>query len=429
MLTKRPPSAFVQFLHSETTGGILLLIASAAALFAANSNLHEWYEHFRHLTVAIDFGEWTLSYALDHWINDGLMVVFFFLVGLEIKREILVGELSSPKKAALAVFAALGGMLIPAAIYAVINVNHPEMLKGWGIPMATDIAFALGVLSLLGKRVPFSLKIFLAALAIVDDLGAILVIAVFYTNQLDLTAFALSLLCVGVSFLYARRGGRRGPVFFVIGVLCWYFMLRSGIHATIAGVLMALTVPTRIRVDLDDLNHRLQLDVKEHGFELNQSDLLHMERIVQQAESPLHRFERFLHPWVGFAIMPLFAFFNAGVVLPTTTEGLIDSPEVQGIFFGLVFGKAIGVIGASWLAVKFKVAELPEGVNWASMVGIGFLAGLGFTMSLFIAVLAFSDAPDLLEEGKIAILAGSITAAVIGASIMLWSTRKSRVSG
>ncbi len=413
-------SAFNRFLHSQTAGGIVLIITSLIAFLLANSSLWEEYDHFSHIHFSLNMPKWHLDLGLAHWVNDGLMVIFFFVVGLEIKREILVGELSTPKKASLAVFGALGGMIVPATIYAIINARSPNTLGGWGIPMATDIAFAIGILSLLGRRVPITLKVFLTALAIVDDLGAIIVIALFYTEQFAAGALGMSLLVAFASWLYGRFGGTRGGVFALLTIACWYFILQSGIHATISGVLMALTIPIRQKYDIHDINRHLGHNFRDETFELKEEHLEALERVVRNAESPLHRFERKLHPWVVFMIMPIFAFFNAGVHMPEDGGlSLIGEPHVLGIIFGLVLGKPIGVIGACWISVRLGIAALPDRVDWKAMIGVGCLAGLGFTMSLFIAVLGFDRESAYLPEAKLAILCSSIFATCLG-SFLLW---------
>lgn len=406
------------FLHSQTASGLVLLVTSAFAFYLANSEFWETYNHISHTHVSLSLSDWELDLDINHWVNDGLMVLFFFLVGLEIKREILVGELSDRRKAALPVFAAVGGMVVPALIYTLFNIFSSSTLGGWGVPMATDIAFVIGVLSILGKRVPISLKVFLICLAIVDDLGAILVIALFYTEEFHLTSLLASLLFVAASMGYNKLNGTRGPVYAILAVGCWYFMLKSGIHATIAGVLMAFTIPIRRKYDLKEINHLICKRVHEHSFELQREDIDTMESVIRNTESPLQRFERNLHPWVGFLIMPLFAFFNAGVHLPTHLNlSLIFEPHVLGIFLGLFLGKPMGVLVACMMAVKYGWAALPTGVNWRAMIGVACLAGLGFTMSLFISVLAFDPGSATLQEAKLGILAASISAMLIGAPL------------
>lgn len=412
------------FLHSQTASGLVLLVVSVFAFLLANSDFWESYDAFSHTHVSLTLAEWSLDLGLSHWVNDGLMVLFFFLVGLEIKREILVGELSDRRKAALPVFAALGGMVVPALIYALFNLISPETRSGWGVPMATDIAFVIGVLSLLGKRVPLSLKVFLICLAIVDDLGAIIVIALFYTEEFHLLALLASLAFVGLSFGYNKLNGTRGPVYALLCMGCWYFMLKSGIHATIAGVLMAITIPIRRKYNLNEINATIHRRVKEDYFILRREDVDALESVIRNTESPLQRFERNLHPWVGFFIMPVFAFFNAGVHLPTHLSfALIFEPHVLGIFLGLFLGKPIGVLLACMIAIKFGWASLPTGVNWKAMIGVAYLAGLGFTMSLFISVLAFDPGSVELQEAKLGILAASLCAMFVGAPLTWYGLR------
>lgn len=411
-------SAFTSFVHSQTAGGAVLLIVSVIAFILANGPTWEAYDHFSHLHASVQIGLWELDLDFSHWVNEGLMVLFFFLVGLEIKREVLVGELSDPRKASLAVFAAAGGMIAPALLYTLFNLISPDTARGWGIPMATDIAFVIGVLSVLGNRVPTAIKVFLTGLAIVDDLGAIVVIALFYTENFHLVALLMSLTFVFVSYVYAKKGGVNGWIFTMLAVACWYFILESGIHSTIAGVLMAFTIPIRQTYELDELNHQFHMSFLGGDFEIKEHHLETLERIIRKSESPLHRFEHKLQPWVAFLIVPLFAFFNAGVHLPTHFgPGLFLKPHVVGIFFGLVLGKPLGILFISTWAVKRGWASLPDGVNWKSMVGVGFLAGLGFTMSLFISVLAFPEGSTTLQEAKLGILTASITAMLIGAPL------------
>jgi NhaA family Na+:H+ antiporter len=414
------------FLHSQTASGLILLLVSAFAFYLANSDFWESYDAFSHTHVSLSMADWELDLDINHWVNEGLMVLFFFLVGLEIKREILIGELSDRRKAALPVFAAIGGMVVPALVYTLFNVISPETRSGWGVPMATDIAFVIGVLSILGKRVPLSLKVFLVCLAIVDDLGAIIVIALFYTEEFHLMSLLASLVFVGLSLGYNKWEGTRGPVYAVLCLGCWYFMLESGIHSTIAGVAMAFTIPIRRKYKLNEINAMMHKRVKEDYFILRNEDLDAMERVIRNAESPLQRFEGNLHPWVGFLIMPVFAFFNAGVHLPTHLNlSLIFEPHVLGIFLGLFLGKPMGVLIACMLAVKFGWATLPTGVNWKAMIGVACLAGLGFTMSLFISVLAFEPGSVELQEAKLGILAASISAMLVGAPLTWFGLKSS----
>lgn len=407
-------SGFTHFLHSQTASGLILLLVSGFAFYLANSDFWEPYNNISHTHLSLNIADWQLDLDINHWVNEGLMVLFFFLVGLEIKREILIGELSNPRKAALPVIAAIGGMIVPALFYSLFNIFTPETRGGWGVPMATDIAFVIAVLSILGKRVPVALKVFLTCLAIVDDLGAILVIAVFYTEQFHLDALLISMMFVAASAIYGKFNGGNGIIYTILCVGCWYFMLESGIHSTIAGVLMAMTIPIRRRYSLEKINNEFK-SFNHEDEDLREDHLDALERVIKHAESPLSRFENHLHPWVGFLIMPLFAFFNAGVHLPTHLNySLLFEPHALGIFFGLLMGKPIGILLACWFAVAIGWASLPNGVGWKAMIGVSYLAGLGFTMSLFISVLAFEPGTDTLEEAKLAILAASITAMLIG---------------
>ncbi|HXZ24672.1 MAG TPA: Na+/H+ antiporter NhaA [Nitrospiria bacterium] len=374
---------FQDFFRTEAIGGILLLAATVIAMIAANTGLAPVYHRFWETPFRLGVGEFSMKFALHHWINDGLMAVFFFVVGLEIKREVTAGELSAPKKALLPIAAAAGGMLIPASLYAVINMGG-KGLHGWGIPMATDIAFALGVLALLGKRAPTGLLVFLTALAIVDDLGAVLAIAFFYGGRIAPAPLLLSGAVVIILFVLNIAGVRRIATYMVLGVVLWMAFLKSGIHATVAGVLLAFTVPIG----------------------------------AEPMESPLHQLERTLHPWVTFAIMPLFAFANAGVDISWQSFGeAIIHPVTLGVVVGLVLGKQLGVMLCSWLPVRLGWAELPSGVTWRHLSGVSWLAGIGFTMSIFIANLAFED-PHLVDLAKIGILLASLIAGAVGYGVL-----------
>ncbi|MGA0332957.1 MAG: Na+/H+ antiporter NhaA [Kiritimatiellia bacterium] len=411
-------SGFTHFLHSQTASGVILLLVSVFAFYLANSDFWEPYNTISHTHASFSFANWDLDLDINHWVNEGLMVLFFFLVGLEIKREILVGELSNPRKAALPVIAAIGGMIVPALVYSLFNLISPETRGGWGVPMATDIAFVIAVLSVLGKRVPVSLKVFLTCLAIVDDLGAILVIAIFYTEQFHLNALLISMIFVTASWIYGKFNGGNGIIYSILCIGCWYFMLESGIHSTIAGVLMAMTIPIKRRYSVEKINHQFKKSFSTQDYDLKEHHLDALERVIKHAESPLSRFEHIMHPWVGFVIMPLFAFFNAGVHLPTHLNfSLMIEPHALGIFMGLLMGKPIGVLLACRFAVARGWATLPSGVGWRAMIGVSYLAGLGFTMSLFISVLAFEPGTDTLEEAKLAILLASICAMLIGAPL------------
>jgi NhaA family Na+:H+ antiporter len=418
---------FQAFADRASSSGILLIAAAIAALAWANSPWGESYTGLWATKLSIGLGSFSIEEDLTHWINDGLMAVFFLVVGLEIKREILVGELSSPRRAALPLAAALGGAVLPALIYVVITFGT-EGVSGWGIPMATDIAFALGVLALLGKRAPLGLKVFLTALAIVDDIVAVMVIALFYTSNVSWGALA-----VGAAFLIALVAANLAGVgkplpYALLGIGLWLCFLQSGVHATIAGVLMAMTVPASSFIDTGEfLNRsRVLLDRFEQAGERGDAVLCNEERqgtlhalnsANEDVEPPLQELEHTLHPWVVFVIMPLFALANAGVVLGEDFASTLLNPVSLGIVAGLLLGKQFGIILFAWLAVKSGISELPGGVTWLHIYGAAWLAGIGFTMSLFISDLAFADSP-LLDIAKLGILTASLIAGVAGWSII-----------
>lgn len=412
-----------RFFQMEAAGGILLMVSAAIAIIWANSPYAASYFHLWEAHVAIEVGHSMLSMHLLHWINDGLMAIFFLVVGLEIKREVLSGELASPKKAALPIAGAIGGMLVPALIYFGFTAGTPEV-GGWGTPMATDIAFALGVVILLGKRVPAALKVFLVALAIVDDLGAVLVIAFFYTSELSLISLG-----IGGGFLAAliaanRFGVRRPAVYVALGIGLWVAFLQSGIHATIAGVLLALTIPSGRKIGAyafmargKDLVYKYMGSTEPEQKELthDQEHAIHdLETAIKDVSSPLVRMEHALHGWVNFLVMPVFAFANAGVTFVggDITAALL-SHVTLGIVFGLIIGKQLGVFAFSWASVKLGIAEMPSGTTWRQFYGVSALAGIGFTMSLFIATLAFGSG-EALANAKIGILLASLIAGLTG---------------
>lgn len=415
--------AFAEFLHHQSTGGILLFASAVAALVWANGPWKEAYHHLWEHTITLTVDELTLRGTLHHWINDGLMALFFFVVGLELKREVVGGELSRPRDALLPVAAGLGGMLVPAALYLAFN-HSGEAHAGWGIPMATDIAFAVGVMSLLGDRVPTSLKVFLTTLAIADDLGAVLVIAFFYTSDLSLDN-----LLIGMAFLAVLWGGNRlgvrNPWFYALFGIAgmWTAFLLSGIHATIAGVLAAFTIPAETRMDEPAFVARIKrhiaafADLEPNGKPtLSEDQLEVIQRIetdCERAATPLQRLEKALHPLVAFVVMPLFALANAGVELPEDPLGAITSPVALGVGIGLAIGKPLGIVLTVLLLLRLGVGRLGTGVTRSHLVGMGFLAGIGFTMSLFVNELAFAD-PLLREEAKLGILLASLVAGAIG---------------
>jgi NhaA family Na+:H+ antiporter len=418
---------FQDFAHKQSSGGILLIAATLVALVWANSPWGESYAALWHTKLTVGLGEYSLSKDLTHWINDGLMAVFFLVVGLEIKREVLVGELSSVRGAALPVAAALGGAVVPALIYLAINAGT-EGSAGWGIPMATDIAFALGVLALLGEKAPVALKVFLTALAIVDDIVAVLVIALFYTSDISWGALGVGGIFLVALVVANLIGVGRTLVYAVLGVGLWLAFLLSGVHATIAGVLLAFTVPASSFIDPGAFLQRARYvldrfekagEKGEHVLtnEERQATLQALNRAAYELEPPLHELEHALHPWVVFAIMPLFALANAGVVLGGDFAAALLNPVSLGIVAGLVFGKQLGITLFAWLAVKMGLSELPRGISWRQVYGAGWLAGIGFTMSLFISDLAF-DNGDLVDAAKLGILVASVISGVVGWTIL-----------
>jgi NhaA family Na+:H+ antiporter len=413
---------FQQFVETGSIGGIILLVTTAIALVWANSPWAESYVHLWELKLVAGPAEGALEMSLHQWINDALMAVFFLLVGLEIKRELLVGELASPRQAALPIMGALGGMIVPALLYTMVN-GGGRGSAGWGIPMATDIAFALGIITLLGSRVPVGLKVFLTALAIVDDLGAVLVIALFYTASLNVTAMLAAAAALVVLMLLNRLRVVKLLPYLLVGVILWYFVLQSGVHATIAGVVLAMTIPAATRINAPEFSGRArelldEFDRVETGAanvirNRGQQEALHaMDQAASDVNAPLLRLEHMLNRPVAFFIMPLFALSNAGVPLGSVGEALA-TPIAIGILLGLVLGKVIGISAFSWLAVRLGWAALPQHAGWGTLVATAMLGGIGFTMSLFIAGLAFPD-PVMLDEAKIGVLTASTVAGVLG---------------
>ena len=416
---------FEEFIHRETTSGMLLMGCALLALVVANSVLAEAYQHLSHAQIGIRIGGWELEKSLQHWVNDGLMALFFFVVGLELKREILVGELSEPRQALLPIVAAIGGMAVPALIFYAIN---PEGVaaRGWGIPMATDIAFAIGALVLLAHRVPKALITFLVALAIVDDLGAVIVIALFYTETIDWTMLTIAAVLLGMLVSLNFGGFRRPLPYFLLGILLWLALLKSGVHATLAGVLTALTIPARPKYDPDlfsqrvkdliarfDSSHRPGMSIMNN---VEQRAIVQtLENGVKLVETPLQRLEHNMHMPVAFLVIPIFAFFNAGIPLDLGIMGsTLSHPVTLGVMLGLVLGKFIGIAGVSWLALKLGLGQLPAGTSFSQIMGVALLGGIGFTMSIFIAELGFVGQPELLLMAKTGILAASVLAGICG---------------
>ena len=372
------------FMKLEASAGLILMGVAVMAMIAANTALASLYNDVLGTYVTVGVGSFEISKPALLWINDGLMAIFFFLVGLEIKREVLAGELSSFDKAVLPVLAAIGGMLVPALVFVIVNRGAPENLNGWAVPTATDIAFALGILALVGARAPVALKIFLLAIAIIDDLGAIVIIAIFYTSDLSTNALTLSMLGFALAVALNRMGVQRVAPYLIIGVFMWVFVLKSGVHATLAGVLIALTIPLK-RKDGD--------------------------------KALLYRLEHELHPWVAFLILPVFAFANAGVSLRGISVADLLQPLPLGIAAGLFLGKQVGVLAFTWVGVKSGLARLPEGIGWRHVYGVACLTGVGFTMSLFIGSLAFG-ANDTMNAVRLGVISGSVLSGLLGYAVL-----------
>ena len=377
-------SRIQKFMQMEASAGLVLMGVAVLAMIFANTGLAGLYTSVLDTNIRVGIGSFEISKPALLWINDGLMAIFFFLIGLEIKREVLLGELSSFDKAILPIFAAIGGMAVPGLVYVAINWGTPENLVGWAIPAATDIAFALGVLALLGTRAPVALKVFLLAVAIIDDLGAIIIIAIFYTSELSTNALTFSMLGFAAAVALNRMGIQRIAPYIIIGVIMWVFVLKSGVHATLAGVLIALTIP-----------------LKEKNGD----------------KALLYKVEHALHPWVAYMILPIFAFANAGVSLNGLSVSDLTQPLTFGIAAGLFLGKQIGVVAATWIAVKSGIAKLPEGINWLHLYGVACLTGIGFTMSLFVGSLAFG-ADDAINAVRLGVIFGSVLSGILGFVIL-----------
>jgi len=408
------------FIRTEWLGSGVLLAAAVVALVLANSPAADAVHRLWETRITLDLGFVQLSKSMHYWVNDGLMALFFFVVGLEIKREILHGHLSDPRTAALPAAAALGGMVVPALVYVALNAGGPGV-RGWAVPMATDIAFALGVLGLLGRRVPTQLRVFVLALAIVDDLGTILMIAVFYTENIVVGAFGAAALVLAAIVLARILGIRSVPVYALLGFFFWVAILKSGVHATLAGVVLGLLTPARHYYDDRTalevgrrLLARFEAAVERDDHHDIEATLGRLEEVAVGTESPLERLERKVHPWTAFVVLPLFALVNAGVPLsPADVGAAMGSPVALGIVAALVLGKLGGIFLAAWLAVKLRLARLPEGVGWRHVAGAAQLAGIGFTVALFIAELAFVD-EAMMTAAKIGILAASLAAGISG---------------
>jgi len=409
-----------RFLNIESASSVVLLLASATALVLANSPVSEDFLAFWKTPVGFSVGAFDMHHSLKHWINDGLMTLFFFAIGLEVKRELVLGELRDLRAATLPIAAGLGGMLVPAGLYLAFQWGGPAQ-RGWAIPMATDIALVVGCLALLGSRVPRSLRILLLLLAVADDIGAILVVAIGYTNELHLTALGWGIFGIALVVLLQRIGVRSVPVYVLLGVGVWFGFHESGVHATVAGVILGLLTPARPWVSkglmvrfVDKLGGFLQGDSWQDARE-RRAVVGSVEQAARETISPVERLEAALHPWVSFVIMPLFAFANAGVPIDT---GAFTGSVAVAVVVGLCIGKPLGIVLFSWLVVRIGLAKLPEGVSWGILAAGGVLAGIGFTMSLFIAGLALSE--PLLDAAKIGILSGSAMCGVVGMAILFW---------
>jgi Na+:H+ antiporter, NhaA family len=421
---QRIATPFEHFIHAQMTTGLVLMFMTVFALILANSPLADVYSHLFHTKVDFNIGSWRLSHSIHHWINDGLMAVFFFMVGLEIKREVLVGELSNIKVAILPILSAIGGMVFPALIY--LAINQEEIgVNGWGIPMATDIAFAISALVLLGKRIPTTLVTFLVALAIVDDLGAVLVIAIFYTQEINFIALSLAGVMFFVMIAFNRFGIHSILAYFIVGIFMWFFMLESGVHATIAGVIAAMAIPSRPKLTPIDFTHHTKNLLDEYDnypvatdhtmHEKQKAILLNIKDTIDSVGSPSAKLEHNLHLPVSLLIIPLFALANAGISIDFSAIGsTIIEPVSLGIIFGLIFGKVLGIGGVAFLAIKLGVAKLPESSTMSQIFGVAFLGGIGFTMSIFVADLAFIQQNELIFQAKTGILVASLCSGIIG---------------
>ncbi len=423
MLPREPIDRFVDplkcFLHIEAASGVILLVATTVALVFANLPTADGYQGLWNTRLSIGVGSFQMDYALKHWINDGLMAIFFFVIGLEVKRELVMGELQDLRQAILPIAAAIGGMLIPAGAFLLLQWGEPGA-RGWGIPMATDIAFVVGCLAVLGKRIPGSLRVLLLSLAIADDIGAILVIAIGYTASLNLPALAWGAAGIALFPLLMKVGVRNHAIYYILMVLTWVAFHESGIHATIAGVIFGLLTPTRSWITetrLEDIVEKTRHFLMGAGWSTSNERyamLRQMERATRKSMSPLERHETELHPWVGFLIMPIFALANAGV--PIRAADIVD-PVALATALSLFLGKPVGIFLFSFLAVKLGLTRLPEGVTWGAVLGGGFLAGIGFTMALFISGLALSG--PLLDAAKVGVMAGSALSAAVGMSLLI----------
>ncbi len=427
---------FQRFFQIESSGGIVLLLFTILAIFWTNSVFSNSYFNLWEQRITISIFDFTLSESLKNWINDGLMAIFFFVAGLEIKRELMIGELSTGRRASLPVFAAIGGMIVPAVIYILLN-EDPATVDGWGIPMATDIAFSLGILSLLGKRVPVSLKVFLVAFAIVDDLGAVSVIAIFYSSGIHLKYLLIGSGLFLYLVLFNLLKLRIIHIYMVFGWVIWYMFLESGIHPTIAGVMIAFTIPLGRKIKVSTFRRRMDTNLLEFCDDgcndkvtLTDEQLAaidNMESETRKVQSPLQSLEHKLHRFVTYVIIPLFALANAGVIIDNPDISILQHPLTSGIGYSLLIGKSVGIFVFSWIGIKLKLALMPENTKWIHIFGVALIGGMGFTMSIFIANLAF-DIPELLNLSKLGIIAGSFASALLGFLVLPISLKKQNSS-
>ncbi|MDG1527636.1 MAG: Na+/H+ antiporter NhaA [Polaribacter sp.] len=435
MIKKVFLTPFQKFVKIESFSGILLMITTLIALIWANSPYGESYVSIWQYKIGFTTDAFELNKPLILWINDGFMAVFFFLIGLEIKRELLIGELNSVKKIAFPLFGALGGMLVPVLFFIFLNQN-PETFKGWGIPMATDIAFSLAILKLLGNRVPLSLKIFLTAFAIVDDIGAVLVIAVFYSGSLNLMMLLSAVLLLAVLYYLSFKGFYSKFLLVSFGIIVWVLFLKSGIHPTVAGILLAFSVPIRQKIDTSTfIDNLVSITERIKQSAVLDKPILSKEQIEEiddledwtnKYQSPLQHLEHKLHGWVAYFIIPIFALANAGVLISSDVK--LDTALIQNIVICLVLGNSVGISSIVFIAKKLKLVEIPEDINNQQIIGVSFLAGIGFTMAIFIASLAFENSPMYIDSAKVGILIGSLISAVIGYLILRFNKKKKSIT-
>lgn len=430
-MTKKILTVFEKFVKIESLSGILLFSATVVAMVWANSAFSDSYATLWDTKLGFGSDSFGLKKPLILWVNDGLMAIFFFLIGLEIKRELLIGELNTIRKATFPFFAALGGMFVPLGLFLLLNDN-PDTVNGWGIPMATDIAFTLAILKVLGKSIPLSIKIFLTAFAIVDDLGAVLVIAIFYTGGIDWVLLGYALALLAVLFFLSYKSFYSKYVTILVGLVIWTLFLKSGIHPTIAGVLLAFTIPIRQKInastfvqELSDIEDEIENDGSSDQKTLtkNQIEQLdNMEDLIDKFQSPVQIIEHKLHGWVAYVIMPIFALANAGIVFNSDVQ--LETGLIINLALALFVGKLVGIPIFSYLALKLNVAELPEGTNFMQIIGVSILAGVGFTMSIFVANLAFTDNAMFLDSAKVGIIIGSVISGIIGAIVLKMASKK-----